>query len=233
MGNFEVCPYSTGDQRGPTARTVGWLKWQLWIEQNFLKGLSYLEDHDFGRTKVTGSGKNQNMGNSLKIYWLKYFCLCYTWRREWRPTPVFLPGEFHGQRSLEGYSPRDHKESGTTEATYTCKTLKKKNKEATSPMLSTSLSSFFPVCCYLDKNAKNLDFWNPTEFKSHYPSLSHDNVLPEVILSALCDIFPFCIWDCRGHLYLHGSKKKKACVKGLQSSQKIAASTNSNLISFS
>ena len=27
------------------------------------------------------------------------------WRREWPPTPVFFPGEFHGQRSLEGYSP--------------------------------------------------------------------------------------------------------------------------------
>ena len=27
------------------------------------------------------------------------------WRREWHPTPVFLPGEFHGQRSLAGYSP--------------------------------------------------------------------------------------------------------------------------------
>ena len=30
-------------------------------------------------------------------------------------TPVFLPGEFHGQRSLEGYSPRGHKELGMTE----------------------------------------------------------------------------------------------------------------------
>ena len=27
------------------------------------------------------------------------------WRREWLPTPVFLPWEFHGQRSLVGYSP--------------------------------------------------------------------------------------------------------------------------------
>ena len=27
------------------------------------------------------------------------------WRREWLPTPVFLPGEFHGQRSLACYSP--------------------------------------------------------------------------------------------------------------------------------
>ena len=25
--------------------------------------------------------------------------------RAWQPTPVFLPGEFHGQRSLAGYSP--------------------------------------------------------------------------------------------------------------------------------
>ena len=27
------------------------------------------------------------------------------WRRKWQPIPVFLPGEFHGQRSLVGYSP--------------------------------------------------------------------------------------------------------------------------------
>ena len=27
------------------------------------------------------------------------------WRREWQPTPVFLPGKSHGQRSLAGYSP--------------------------------------------------------------------------------------------------------------------------------
>ena len=27
------------------------------------------------------------------------------WRREWLPLPVFLPGKFHGQRSLAGYSP--------------------------------------------------------------------------------------------------------------------------------
>ena len=27
------------------------------------------------------------------------------WRRKWQPTPVFLPGESHGQRSLVGYSP--------------------------------------------------------------------------------------------------------------------------------
>ena len=35
----------------------------------------------------------------------------------WQPTLVFLPGEFHGQRSLAGYSLKGHKESDTTEAT--------------------------------------------------------------------------------------------------------------------
>ena len=44
------------------------------------------------------------------------------WRREWQPTtvewqptPALLPGEFHGQRSLAGYSPWGRKESDTTE----------------------------------------------------------------------------------------------------------------------
>ena len=37
------------------------------------------------------------------------------WRREWLPTPVFLPGEFLGWRSLAGYSPWVHKESYMTE----------------------------------------------------------------------------------------------------------------------
>ena len=31
-----------------------------------------------------------------------------TWRRKWQPTPVFLPGKVHGQRSLVGYSPRGY-----------------------------------------------------------------------------------------------------------------------------
>ena len=37
------------------------------------------------------------------------------WGRKWPPTPVFSPGESHGQRSLAGCSPRDHKESARTE----------------------------------------------------------------------------------------------------------------------
>ena len=37
------------------------------------------------------------------------------WRRKWQPTPVFLPGESHGQRTLVGYSPQGCKELDTTE----------------------------------------------------------------------------------------------------------------------
>ena len=37
------------------------------------------------------------------------------WRRAWQPTPVFLPGEFHGQSSLAGYIPWGHKKSDRTE----------------------------------------------------------------------------------------------------------------------
>ena len=41
------------------------------------------------------------------------------WRRKWQPTPVLLPGESQGQRSLVGYSPWGRKESDTTEHTHT------------------------------------------------------------------------------------------------------------------
>ena len=39
------------------------------------------------------------------------------WRRKWQPTPVFLPGESQGQRSLEGCRLWGSTESNTTEAT--------------------------------------------------------------------------------------------------------------------
>ena len=50
----------------------------------------------------------------------------------WLRTPVFLPGEFYGQRSLVGYRPQGHKESDTTEAT-------EHSTPAGSERLSTSL----------------------------------------------------------------------------------------------
>ena len=51
----------------------------------------------------------------MQAIWEQSWVREIPWRREWQPTPVLLPGEFHGQRSLAGYSPWDHKESDTTE----------------------------------------------------------------------------------------------------------------------
>ena len=62
-------------------------------------------------------------------WWLRWYRICLqcrrpgfdrwgrkiSWRKEWQPTPIFLPGEFHGQRNLVDYSPWGRKESETTE----------------------------------------------------------------------------------------------------------------------
>ena len=47
--------------------------------------------------------------------WIRFLGQEDPWRRKWQPTPVFLPGKSHEQRSLAGYSPQGHRESDTTE----------------------------------------------------------------------------------------------------------------------
>ena len=42
-------------------------------------------------------------------------CSSLLYKLTWQPTPVFLPGKFHGQRSLVGYSPWGRKESDMPE----------------------------------------------------------------------------------------------------------------------
>ena len=63
-------------------------------------------------------GRLQSMGslrvrhdwvNSLSLFTFMH------WRRKWQPTPVFLPGESHGQRSLLGCHLWGHTESDTTD----------------------------------------------------------------------------------------------------------------------
>ena len=61
------------------------------------------------------------------------------WRREWQPTPVFLPGKSHGQRSLVGHSPWGLKESDTTEQL----TLPLAIQEGINHLSSILPSSFF------------------------------------------------------------------------------------------
>ena len=59
------------------------------------------------------------------------------WRRKWQPAPVFLPGEFHGWRSLAGYSPWCSKESDMTTQNYTVKWIIIKCKVNNQEIMST------------------------------------------------------------------------------------------------
>ena len=54
-----------------------------------------------------------NVRDSVFDLWVRKIL----WRREWQSTPGFLPGEFHGQRSLVGCSPWGHTESDMTDET--------------------------------------------------------------------------------------------------------------------
>ena len=58
---------------------------------------------------TTGLLGNSQSAKSLKM---TFKALQDFWRRKWQTTPVFLPGESHGQRSLVGYSPWGRKEVG-------------------------------------------------------------------------------------------------------------------------
>ena len=53
----------------------------------------------------------QDSATSLSLFTFMH------WRRQWQPTPVFLPGESQGRRSLVGFRLWGHTESDTTEAT--------------------------------------------------------------------------------------------------------------------
>ena len=47
--------------------------------------------------------------------WRNIPCSWIGWRRKWQPTPVLLPGKYHGWRSLVDYSPWGHEESDRTD----------------------------------------------------------------------------------------------------------------------
>ena len=65
-----------------------------------------------GRLQFVGSLRvGHDRATSLSLFTFMH------WRRQWQPTPVFLPGESQGQGSLVGYRLRGHTESDTTEVT--------------------------------------------------------------------------------------------------------------------
>ena len=57
--------------------------------------------------------KNAPAMQELQETWVLSWVGKNPWRRAWQPTPVSLPRDSHGQRSLVGYTPQDRKESDT------------------------------------------------------------------------------------------------------------------------
>ena len=78
-------------------------------------GSPVLHDLEFAQTHVHG------VGDAIQPSHPPGFARSYpflTWRRQWHPTPVLLPGESHGPRSLVGCSPWGHTELDTTEGLH-------------------------------------------------------------------------------------------------------------------
>ena len=64
----------------------------------------------------TNSKKNLPANAGTQEVWEETWVREIPWSRKWRPTPIFLPGKFHRQRSLTGYSPWGWKEQLSTHA---------------------------------------------------------------------------------------------------------------------
>ena len=72
---------------------------------------------------ISNIGHYWSSANILTLFSLFLFCVsifivyiyCISWRRQWHPTPVLLPGKSRGQKSLVGCSPWGRSELDTTE----------------------------------------------------------------------------------------------------------------------
>ena len=91
------------------------------------------------------------------------------WRRKWQPTPVFLPGESHGPRSLVGYRPWGRKELDTTErvqfhfSLFTFNTPWRRKWEPTSVFLPGKSHGWRSLEGYSPRDRQELD---TTDFTS-------------------------------------------------------------------
>ena len=100
------------------------LAWEIpWTEEpGRLQSMGLQKDKTWrlNNNRDSYSKSGNNLGYNMKkiqfsgfvLNEVKIAQLCpYNGRRTWQPTPVFLPGKFHGWRSLVGYSPWGRKES--------------------------------------------------------------------------------------------------------------------------
>ena len=102
------------------------------------------------------------------------------WRREWLPAPEFLPGEFHGQRSLAGYSPCGRKKLDTTEqlSLHFISGLSNLYWKVEDKSFCLFLIDGF---LYLARTCASLGFWRPNKV-SFYSFLFGKNFTERTIL---------------------------------------------------
>ena len=83
-----------------------------------LRGTFYFLDYQFtGPPRWRSYKESACQCRKMQEMWVQYPGGKIPWSRNWHATPVLLPGKFHGQRSLAGYSSQGHKESDMTEHT--------------------------------------------------------------------------------------------------------------------
>ena len=93
-----------GEPQGPCHWEWGWedRKTEWWEFLTPGQGWTLLEGHRYpGGSWQSGKESTCQRRRHRFDPWIGKI----PWRRKWQPTPVFLPGESHGQRSLVGYSP--------------------------------------------------------------------------------------------------------------------------------
>ena len=97
------------------------------------------------------------------------------WRREWQSTPVFLPGEFHGQRSLAG-SRQWFAESDTTERLTHTHINNRSLPWAHSPRRFTSAPTVVVVCCkcFVESETRHCENAEETPPDPHAFSVTDD-----------------------------------------------------------
>ena len=117
-----------------TSWKLGVLRWvttllhwkEMWLETSVLKKILRLPDTDTWVTHGISKTSFELFGWCSGKESICQFRRCQRhefdpwigkipWSRKWQLTPVFLPGKFHGQRSLAGYSSWGRKESDTAE----------------------------------------------------------------------------------------------------------------------
>ena len=104
-------------------------------------------------------------------------CFCEGWRRKWQPTPGFLPGKFHGQRSLADYSRWGHKESVMTEHACWEGMSRRFEQAAWVKNPFPNVHECYPICWGLQKNNNNKKSGGKVNFLSSWAGSSLHSAL--------------------------------------------------------